>query len=125
MFSYISMETVDFKHSVKNHLAEHETFQKVVNIIQNIPCVEKLRLDPELTLYVCKCLENVIEKVNKVDKKALVIRVLSSIFGLSPQEQDILGQQIEFCYNNGKINKSSVIKCVKKSMGNWITKKLL
>jgi hypothetical protein len=28
-------------------------------------------------------------------------------------------------YNNGKINKSSIVKVVKKTVGNWITKKLL
>jgi hypothetical protein len=119
------MDTVDFKHSIKNHLAEHDTFQKVVDIITKIPSVEKLKLDPELTLYVCKCLENVIEKINKIDKKNLAVRVLTAIFSLSNDEQLVVGQQIEFLYNNGKINKSSIVKVVKKTVGNWITKKLL
>ena len=119
------METVDFKHSVKNHLAEHETFQKVVDIVFRIPEIQKLKLDPELTLYVCKCLENVIVTVNKIDKKALAIRILTAVFSLTSDEQLVIGQQIEFCFNNGKIIKSSIKKVIKKSLGNWITKKLL
>jgi hypothetical protein len=116
---------VDYKHAIKNHLAEHQTFYDVKNTIQRIPEFQLLKMDDELTLFVCKVVENLVKKKNKIDKKALVIRVLKDLFQLNEDEIKIIEKSIEFLWNNGKIKKTSTIKYLKRSGFAWISKKIL
>ena len=83
-----------------------------------------LKMDDELTLFVCKVVENIVKKKNKIDKKALVLQVLEDLFLLSDTECEIIKLSIEFLFNNGKIKKTSAFKYLKRNGMTWITKKL-
>ena len=80
----------------------------IIQKLQKIPELQKLRLNPELTLLVCNIIENSISnnsKNHKIDKKQLACEILSAPFGLNPQEIQQLKDQIDFLYNNNKIVK--------------------
>ena len=67
---------IDSGVTIKNTLQKHTKFYNLIDditkkITTEIKCLEKLKLDPELTLLVCDLIENSISKGNKydVDKK--------------------------------------------------------
>jgi len=100
----------------------------IINKIKNeIKSIEKLKLDPELTLLVCNLIENTIPTGNKykIDKKDLSLQILTNIFALHDGEKEIINQQIEFLYNNNKIKKVPILTNVKNFALTLLQKKLL
>jgi hypothetical protein len=73
--------------------------------------IETLKLSLEITEYVCNIIENVISKnkkneKTKVDKKSLVIDILTEVFaGLKPEELLVIEEQITYLHENGIIRK--------------------
>lgn len=115
----------DFKHSLVSHLTYEQTILDITGVIKNLPSYESLKLDDELTLYVCRVVEHIIKKVHKIDKKVLVIKCLTEAFGLTPTEQLLVSRQIEFLWNNKKITKTSFRKAISRGVIGWVSKKLL
>ena len=58
-------------------------------------------VDPELILLVCNCVENALKRKAGIDKKRLVIEILTSVFGtLTPQEISHIKNQCQYNYDN-------------------------
>ena len=68
----------------------------------------KFKLCISLTSMVCIMIENIIKdnKVDKIDKKDVVVFVISSYCTLTEAEKVILGDQIEFLLNSNLVNKT-------------------
>ena len=106
---------------LKNNLKKHNDFYTLLNLI-----VDKIQRDiPELTALcvngsvelelvnlVCNLVENAIPNGNilKIDKKSLVLKVLTKVFSLAPVEVVNLSNQIDYLYNNNKIKKLKLRK---------------
>ena len=108
---------VPFMHSLEKSNIYNCIKDAIIQKLQKIPELQKLRLNPELTLLVCNIIENSISnnsKNHKIDKKQLACEILSAPFGLNPQEIQQLKDQIDFLYNNNKIVKySKAMKFIK------------
>ena len=90
---------VILKNSLKKHTLFYNLIDDIVQKIQSeIKAIDKLRLDPELTLLICNLIENSIATGNKFDinKKQLAIQIMTQIFNLNTDEQTIISQQIDF-----------------------------
>jgi hypothetical protein len=118
--------------TIKNSLQKHTLYYNLLDDIvkklsTEIKSIDKLRLDPELTLLICNLIENSITTGNKndIDKKELVIKILTQLFNLSDSEQAIISQQIDFLIANNKIKKVKMIKNVKNFLSALLVKKLL
>ena len=99
---------VPFVHALEKSNIYNCIRDAIIQKIQKIPEIQKLKLNPELTLLVCNIIENSISnnsKNHKIDKKQLACEILSAPFGLNPQEIQQLKDQIDFLYNNNKIVK--------------------
>ena len=104
----------------KNSLLKHAIFSNLRNDIiaklkEKIPEINNLRLNQELTEAVCLLVENLSPDKNSltnqpIDKKALVIDILTSIFSLSPAEQETVKQQVQYSFDNGLIIKIPTIR---------------
>ena len=119
---------IDFKNTLKKHTLFYNLLHDIVKKLQEeIKTLEKLRLDPELTLLTCNLIENSIPKANKfdIDKKQLAIQILSPIFNLTSEEQTIISQQIDFLHSNNKIKKVNFFKNAKNFLSELLIKKLL
>jgi len=119
---------VPIKHSLIKHTMFYNLMDDIINKIKNeIKSIEKLKLDPELTLLVCNLIENTIPTGNKykIDKKDLSLQILTNIFALHDGEKEIINQQIEFLYNNNKIKKVPILTNVKNFALTLLQKKLL
>ena len=115
---------VDIKNSLQKHTLFYNLLDEIVKkLTTEIKSIDKTKLDPELTLL----LENSFTSGNKykIDKKQLVIQILTQIFNLHDGEKDIIGQQVDFLYLNNKIKKVRMLKNAKNFLCELLTKKLL
>ena len=120
-------DLVEFKHSLSLHVQENKLIDDITELINKVPNLDKLRLDPELTIYVCNVIENIITKhdTKTIKKNELCVKILTTIFNLEESEVAAINKQIIFLSNNKAIKTVAVSKKFKKSMWNWVQKKLL
>ena len=119
---------VVIKHSLQRHTLFYNLMDGIITKLKNqIKQIDKLKLDPELTLLVCNLIENSIPTGNKynIDKQNLALEVLSQIFGLSDDDKNVISQQIDFLYNNNKIKKVKFLTNAKNFLSALLVKKLL
>jgi len=104
---------------------ENVTKLNILNEIKAIPNYQDLKTSIELTLYVCKVVENLITKDHKIDKKQVVIDILKQAFPLTDDEINSIGVQIEFVHRIGKITKIKSYKWILSKIGDWFKRKIL
>jgi hypothetical protein len=121
------MDLVDAKNTLADHIAVNTVKNNIVTKISSIPNYISLKYDLELIKYISNLIENMIPKNTKktLDKPSTIIDIMSTLFSLNDQDKSILSQSITFLMNNKHIKTSSTIKTVRRSVGGWITKKLL
>jgi len=123
------MEVIEFRNGLESFNKTETFIISAVAKIAAIPNVATLKLDIELTSYICDIIENEIvssKSKNKTDKKKIFFRIIQEIFtSLNEQEKKILGEQIEYLLENGKIKKIDPVATWFKSVGLWIKKKIV
>jgi hypothetical protein len=110
------LEIFPIQNSLKKHFLFYETLEKVSNKIKDdIPYVEELRTNPELTLLICNVVEEMIPKKSSIDKKLLVVSILNAVFNLSLTQNEIhvIEQQIEYDFEHNKFRRVSSFKKMK------------
>ena len=108
----------------KNNLLKAQKFNDVLALLKQkvaeYPTTYVLKQCNEFLLYVCKIIEEVIIKADKVNKKDMVIDLFKSLFSITEPESKLLSNSIDFLHSNGMINKikntKKMWKCVKKSV---------
>jgi hypothetical protein len=120
-------DLVEFKHTLASHIEQNKIIDEITQIISQIPNFINLRMDPEVTVYVCNVIEQKIKGEHKknVSKINLATLILTKIWNLEENELDIVTKQIKFLDNNGAIKKVSKSKKYKKYIKDWLVKKLL
>lgn len=121
------MNIVKFKNKLKKHAKIGDIINNVVLKLQTIPNYTELKNDLELLLYVCSIVENEIKqnKTRTVDKKEVVLNILTQLFGFSDEEKDLISKQIEFLHTNSLIKKITEVEKFGHSVLDWINKKVL
>lgn len=108
----------------KNNLLKAQKFNDVLALLKQkvaeYPTTYVLKQCNEFLLYVCKIIEEVIIKADKVNKKDMVIDLFKALFSITEPESKLLSNSIDFLHSNGMINKIKNTKkmwnCVKKSV---------
>jgi hypothetical protein len=119
----------------KNSLLKHALFSNlksdiITKLNAKIPELSSLRLNQELTEVVCNLIENLGPDKNKsshqpIDKKVLVLDILTSIFSLNGAEQETIKQQIQYTYDNDLIIKIPTLKKYFGYVKSWVVKRFL
>ena len=98
----------------KNNLLKSQKFSDILALLKlkiaEYPPNHILKLCSEFLLYVCKIVENVIVKSDKVNKKEFVIDLFKALFALNDPESKLLGNSIDFLWSNGLISKIKTSK---------------
>ena len=105
----VEIPTLNLKHSIKKHVTYKVIVLGIVEKIRtDIPDIDDLKLDVEITKLVCNLVEDIIKKGNPfgIEKQALVLEILTKQFNLTAEEQHQVNQQITFLFDNGQIKKS-------------------
>ena len=98
----------------KNNLLKSQKFSDILALLKleivEYPPNHVLKLCSEFLLYVCKIVENVIVKSDKVNKKEFVIDLFKQLFALNDPKCKLLGNSIDFLWSNGLISKIKTSK---------------
>ena len=84
---------------------------------------QESNIDNDLILFVCNCLENVIDLHAGLDKKELAIDILSSIFKINEVEKNIINNTIQFLFDNNLIERIPFLTRSYYKFKNWIKRK--
>ena len=119
-------DPVEFKHTLASHIEQNKIIDEITQIISQIPNFINLKMDPEVTVYVCNVIEQKIKGEHKknVSKLDLATLILTKVWNLEENELDAVIKQIQFLNNNGGIKKVSKSKKYGKYLKQWIIKKL-
>ena len=63
-------DLVEFKHTLASHIEQNKIIDEITQIISQIPNFINLRMDPEVTVFVCNVIE---EKIKGKHKKNVSI----------------------------------------------------
>ena len=120
-----SVELVKFRKTLLGFCVEKTLRQLIKDKIISIPNYKDLRLDVELTCFVCNLVENgTTKKGAGVDKKALVLELMTELFSLNVSEQQQVKSQIEYLFSNKMIKKIPFSKLIYGNLLGWIKKKI-
>ena len=121
-------ELVQFQNTVKIHIKISKIIEDVVKTLSELPDFNtKLRLDPEIIVYCCNIVEQLIKKEDKqeINKLDLVSSILTKAWEIKgDNELDLIIKQIKYVCNNKQVKKISKTKKYKKYFKDWIIKKL-
>ena len=121
-------ELIQFQNTVKAHIKQSTIINDVVKTLSELPdFTTKLRLDPEIVVYCCNIVEQLIKKEDKkeINKLDLVTSILIKAWDLKEEhELDLIIKQIKFVCNNNQVKKIKKSKIYKKYIKDWIIKKL-
>jgi hypothetical protein len=113
-FSALNM--IDLKHNLKTLSLENE-----------ITTLQTLKLDPELILLVCNCIENEVAQhgLKKVNKKELAFKIMGHLFEMSDVDKANVSNTIEFLWQNHQIKKINSARIALGVVGDWFARKFL
>jgi len=88
---------------------------------------ENNHVDNELILFVCYCVEELVEKKYNIDKKEFVVEILTKVFSgnISQLEYNQIRSQIDFAYENQLIRKVELNYKIRMVLWDWIKRKFL
>ena len=113
MENLVTIPPIVLKNSLQTHGIFEILHQKIVDELKKIPNVLSLKLNSEITALVSTLVENTVSKHYKIDKKKLVLQILTTVFTLSAPEVLQIGHQIEFLLDNKLIKKLKKSLCSK------------
>ena len=122
-------ELIQFQNTVKARIKQSTIINDCVKTLSELPdFTTKLRLDPEIVVYCCNIVEQLIKKDDKkeISKLDLVTSILIKAWDLKEEhELDLIIKQIKFVCNNNQVKKIKKSKIYKKYIKDWLVKKLL
>ena len=125
------METVIFKNSLETHNNVETLVIDLTTKIRKIPNVLNLKLDIELTCYICNVIENEVGANNKTNKKIdkldVFVRIVTEVFNgtITEEEKKILIGQVEYLLTNNKIKILDPFIIWGKQVFNWVKSKII
>ena len=98
----------------KNNLLKAQKFSDILALLKQkvaeYPPNHVLKQCNEFLLFVCKIVEEVIVKSDKVNKKDFVIDLFKALFSLNDIESKAIGSSVDFLWSNGLISKIKTSK---------------
>jgi hypothetical protein len=98
----------------KNNLLKSQKFSDILALLKQkiaeYPPNHILKQCNEFLLYVCKIVEEVVVKGDKINKKEFVIDLFKQLFSLNEPESKLVSSSIDFLWSNGLISKIKTSK---------------
>ena len=118
---------VRFKRTLFKADLEKQLQQIMEEKIKSLANHVELRLHPELILLCCQLVENSIagNKKLKLDKKQLVIDVLTKIFSYNVNDKKQADEVIEFLHSAKKIHRVKMMVRIGHLILDWVKRKFL
>ena len=122
----INLSFVKTKHSLWEASQRSALCAAICDRVREVDNYEKLKFDNELLIFLCSCVENSVDKKDKIkiNKKALVFEVLDKLFDMSSDDKAIISASIEFLHSNKLIKKVGILKKWSRLTSDFFLKRL-
>ena len=107
------IEGIAIKNSMKEHITKENIIDWIVTKVSGLPNHDALKYNPELVLYVSSCIEIACrDNAVKTDKLDVFVQVYKKLYDVSPQDEVVLINTLEFVLKNSlvKIKSSFTFK---------------
>lgn len=104
---------VPFERKLQRVDIEKQLIATLEQKIRSLPDFSSLKLNPEIVLFACNLIENIVKKKYKINKKELCINVLTTIFNFTEPDKKSCGEIIEFLHSTSQIKKATLWKKIK------------
>ena len=114
------------KKRLKQLKHKQELMNVVIEKITEIKDHLLLKLDNELLIFVCSCIENglKVKKKGEVNKKELCLEIYQKVFSLNTVEKEQISKSIDFLCDNKMIEKIPIYMKFSSIFKNYIKSKL-
>ena len=114
------------KKRLKQLKHKQELMNVVIEKITEIKDHLLLKLDNELLIFVCSCIENglKVKKKGDVNKKELCLEIYQKVFSLNSVEKEQISKSIDFLCDNKMIEKIPMYMKFSSIFKNYIKSKL-
>jgi len=118
-FKTSSLNDISIRGSAKETVSKEQMIQWIVTQVNAIGNTESLKYNVELVVYISSCLEIACKQNNlRVDKLECLISVYKELFDMSPHDEVVIIQILDFLHKNklikDKVNK--ILVFLKKSL---------
>ena len=111
-----------------NLLADHKRDAiktKIVARLTELNLLQtKYKNDGEFLLLLANLIEHLVMKPDKINKKQLLLDIMSDTFGLTEEEKTTISSNVDFLCTNRLIKKISNYKLFKTGFSEWFFKKV-
>ena len=114
------------KKRLKQLKHKQELMNAIVEKITEIKDHLTLKLDNELLIFVCSCIENglKVKKKGEVNKKELCLEIYQKIFSINANEKEQISKSIDFLCDNKMIEKVPMYMKYSTIFKNYVKSKL-
>lgn len=103
----VTVPDTKLKNSAKSIALKSRIQKDIVDKWSSVPDLMNLKNNQEFTELICNLVENMINnnKKKKINKKALVIDIITQLFKSNADERQVISGQIDYLFDNGMIKK--------------------
>ena len=126
IYEYSKLNFYQPKKRLKKPKHKQELMNAIVEKITEIKDHLTLKLDNELLIFVCSCIENglKVKKKGEVNKKELCLEIYQKIFSINANEKEQISKSIDFLCDNKMIEKVPMYMKYSTIFKNYVKSKL-
>ena len=118
------LQIIPLKNNLLLDWKKQDVKTKVISRINELNItVAQYRNDNEFLTLICNLVEYLVSKKDNINKKELVLSVYNDLFGLNPEEQEALKNNIDIVHLQKKIKNVSYWKLFKCGIKEFFFKK--
>jgi hypothetical protein len=120
----MNLQIVPLKNNILIDFKKQEVVTKIIERVNelklNIPLYKNCQ---EFLTLVCNLIEYLIEKKDNLNKIEICLLIYQQLFGLTPEEQEILKNNINIIHLQKKIKKPSLYKLFRCTISEYFKKR--
>lgn len=120
----MELQLIPLKNSLKSSVKFSKISDVILERIKDIPDIEAQKLSLELISFVCNLIEYHTKHKYKLNKENLLLFTLKRVVSLSPEEESVIKNCIEYLHTNKLIKSVTKVSYVSQYLKNALKKRL-
>lgn len=109
-----NLQIIELKNNLLLDFKKQDVKNKIIERVNELKLpLYNYKSDNEFLCLVCNLIEYLVNKKDNINKKDLVLLIYQELFGLTPEEQETLKNNIDIIHLQKKIKKVSMWKLFK------------
>jgi hypothetical protein len=118
------MDLIPLRNGLFHDVRLNEIIGTVVGRLNELKLIDRRYVgDAEFVLYLMNILEHLVEKKDKIDKKALLKEIFRNHYGATEGDLVIIDKMVDFLHASKQVKKVSYYKIFKCALKEWFKKK--